>query len=177
MSRLRLLFALAAVLAACPAVDDDDSTDDDDSAGDDDVAGDDDTAVACAQPGPPYTLEFTGDFAGNHTFDAFTCTDYNGDNWNLNYTSQDGWQLRLVVGPIAAGDNAGVSMDITLQNNAESASFSGRTSGGHVATLSIDDYETDVTPPCGSWTTDPIPAVAGGTTIALTPQPIPFRCP
>jgi len=162
---------------------DDDTADDDDSAaGDDDTAGDDDDAASnCEAPGPPYTIEFSGDYSGVFVFDDFACTDYNGDEWSLSYVNASGWQLRVVAGPLVEGETLSpesdpAKIDITLQNNSKQAVYSGRLSFGHVASIDVQRYQSP-SGPCGYLSTEPLLSPGGsGGSISLGPQPLPFNC-
>ena len=189
-----LLLLLSTALLVCvgcapadpdPGDDDDDTAgdDDDSSAGDDDTAGDDDDDVSgCDAPGPPYTIEFGGDYTGSFEFDTFACTDYNGDEWSLSFGNSAGWQLRVVAGPLAEGETLGpdsdpAKIDITLQNNSKSAVYSGRMSLGHVASIEVQRYQSPGGP-CGYLSTEPLASPGGsGGSISLSPQPLPFNCP
>jgi len=156
--------------ATTPADDDDDATtpaDDDDSV----------TPADCAQPGPPYVIDFAGTYSGARTFADFGCQDYGGDEWAVSYTSADGWQLRVVAGGIAQGAEITQDIQITLQNNGKQVVFSGRTEQGHVASFLAESYAPGY-PPCGTWTTATLQS-SGATpgSVDLSPQPIPFRCP
>jgi len=189
VSALSVLLASLVLAAGCPPStddDDDDSvSDDDDSAqGDDDTAGDDDddTAGACDAPSGPYSIDFAGEYSGTFLFDDFSCTDYNGDEWSLSYINSSGWQLRVVAGPLVEGETLGpdsepAKIDITLQNNAKQAVYSGRLSLGHVASVQVQRYQSPAGP-CGFITSEALEAPGGGGgSITLSPQPIPFNCP
>ncbi|MBJ93040.1 MAG: hypothetical protein CMP23_01045 [Rickettsiales bacterium] len=172
--------------------DDDDSavSDDDDSAAaddDDSPSDDDDAGGGCAAYGPPYTfeLELVSSEGESSTesvaFDGLSCTDYNGDEWSISYSNVDGWQLRVVAGPLAQGQTlsaevANAKIDITLQNNSQQAVYSGRLSMGHLSSLEVQRYQGPEGP-CGWLTTEPLPAPsAGGGSVAIGPQPLPFDC-
>ena len=188
------LAALSFLCTGCPPSDDDrdddDSLDDDDSsvADDDTAADDDDTSSSCDAAGPPYTFELQisgaegGDSTEQVVFDGFACTDYNGDEWSISYSNASGWQLRVVAGPLAEGEVldgtiAPSKIDITLQNNSLQAVFSGRLSLGHVSSIEVQRYQSPAGP-CGWLTTEPLQAPsAGGGSVTISPQPIPFNCP
>ncbi|HCP45256.1 MAG TPA: hypothetical protein DIU15_04410 [Deltaproteobacteria bacterium] len=218
------LCTLALALLACAALPvawsgcapeesyEDPAGDDDSAAVDDEDPDEDDQPdpLACAGGTLPATFtfsgDFEGDFAGEHAFDSFECTDQNGDSWLLRYTNADGWQFRISAGPLVAGETLTSGIDITLQNNGlgASASFSGRTSLGHSASLEVEQYVSDAcipctidehcgeggqcgednccigkdpVAPCVLLTTDPLSATAaGGGTLSISPQPIPIDC-
>lgn len=200
----------AAWLGCAPDENDGDSGDDDSAPADDGDATEDDDVVplACAEGGTPATFtfegDFEGDFAGEHSFDTFSCTDQNGDNWLFSYTNSEGWQFRISAGPLVAGETLSAGIDITLQNNGLGASFSGRSSLGHVATVEVEQYVSDACIPCTiddhcgeggecgedncCISKDPVSpclllnseplvaSAAGGGTLSISPQPIPIDC-
>ena len=153
------LLILVLVALGCPPMDD--RLDDADSSDDDDSAA-----------GATESLDF----------DALVCTDYNGDEWSISYSNASGWQLRVVAGPLVEGetldgDDSPSKIDITLQNNSLQAVYSGRLSMGHPSSIDVQRYQSPAGP-CGWWSTEPLQAPsAGGGSVAISPQPIPFNCP
>ncbi len=174
------LYALLAgfLLAGCPTPepepDDDDSGDDDDSAGSGD---DDDGADTCSAAAGPYDLELTGGQNMTLAGMEIDCSDFGGDTWQIRITDPN-WVLRITTGPLISGEpiSQGVSLTLLEQGNIDHT-YAGNVATGHVAAVTAEAY--DGGPPCGTWTSDPLPntSAAGGADVTLGPQPFPFRCP
>ena len=176
MTRLHLLLALfACLLIACPTErpeedDDDSAVDDDDSAVDDDDATEDN---GCTQPTGPYTLGISG--AQNENLDfALSCNPLGGDSWTLTYQGPGGWIMLVSTGPLVEGEDTGTGNSVNLRDTTQQGvSFTSAQSGATVL-VSTEVYAGES--PCGTFTTEALGA-AGGGTVELSPQPIPFRCP
>ena len=150
---------------------------------DEDCDGVDAEASECASPdtasaSAPLVLDVSGDQNISLSFDQFECEDYGGDNWKMSWTSSDSdWLLRVVAGPMVDGEVLDSGISITFMDvAAQAAVYSGNTMSGHDATLTPQGYIGSS--PCGSFTTAVLPATSStGASMALSPQPIPFRCP
>ena len=93
-------------------------------------------------------------------------------------SNSDEWLLRVVAGPVVAGEAISESIDITLvQQIPDGAIYAARSDEGHVASLTVEGYIGEA--PCGTWTTESLPdtSASGGASVDIGPQPLAFRCP